>query len=254
MKSIIRKSLFIGLVAISFFDFGYIAHAYFSKENVKDDFKNIKSEKLVVDKKISDEAVIKKEETIPVAKYSIDVELSSQEGQNPSLTVSKNVSSYLISGVPIIQQRPELPTGCEITCVTMMLLYEGFNVDKCELAVEMLYDEKDPSKGFVGDPFKKSGWTIYPSALKGIIRRRTDSFVNLTRCSNSDLEKQIQLNHPVTVWGKFNDFKLHCMLLVGYDSDNYYFNDPWTGRSSWPLDKVTFNQKWEALGKLAVSY
>src|SRR5690606_26676624 len=35
--------------------------------------------------------------------------------------------------VPIISQLPELPTGCEITAVTMMLQYLGLDVDKITL-------------------------------------------------------------------------------------------------------------------------
>ena len=55
--------------------------------------------------------------------------------------------------VNLIKQMPELPTGCEITAVTMMLQYAGQPVDKVTLAHEMPYDASDWNKGFVGDPF-----------------------------------------------------------------------------------------------------
>ncbi|WP_252899057.1 C39 family peptidase [Secundilactobacillus odoratitofui] len=66
--------------------------------------------------------------------------------------------------VPLIAQRPELPTGCEITAVTMMLKYIGADVTKVQLAKEMPYDASDCDKGFVGDPFTDNGNSIYPPA------------------------------------------------------------------------------------------
>ncbi|MDF2557867.1 MAG: hypothetical protein K0R71_1695 [Bacillales bacterium] len=258
MKSSIKNCLRIGLVVASFLCIEFMGQHFSPKENVKNENKQVKYETAKVEEVNASVKENEKIEEIIIVDNQIKNNSTTgntgQEGVIPSINVSDHEQKYIIPGVPMVQQRPELPTGCEITSVTMMLLYAGFKVDKCELAVEMPYDKSDPNKGFVGDPFKKSGWTIYPSALKGVIKNRTNSYVNLTGCSNSDLEQHIQKSRPVAVWGTFIGFKVHCMLLVGYDSENYYFNDPWTGRSAWPLDKATFNKHWEALGKLAVSY
>lgn len=56
-----------------------------------------------------------------------------------------------ISGVPLISQRPELPNGCEITAVTMMLQYAGAKVDKMQLAREMPRSS-NPEYGYIGQP------------------------------------------------------------------------------------------------------
>ncbi|WP_245823049.1 C39 family peptidase [Lactobacillus terrae] len=46
-------------------------------------------------------------------------------------TNSTDVPAYnWLTGVPLINQNPELPNGCEITAITMMLNYAGVNVDK----------------------------------------------------------------------------------------------------------------------------
>jgi len=55
-----------------------------------------------------------------------------------------------ITGVPLIAQRPELPNGCEITAVTMMMQYAGAKVDKMEMAREMPRSS-NPNYGYIGN-------------------------------------------------------------------------------------------------------
>lgn len=54
-------------------------------------------------------------------------------------------SSGKIEGVPMLFQDPELPTGCEVTALAMVLQYYGFDADKCELSDVYL------PKGAVGE-------------------------------------------------------------------------------------------------------
>lgn len=42
--------------------------------------------------------------------------------------------------VPLIAQRPELPSGCEVTSLAMALKFYGVNVSKTTLANKMPYD------------------------------------------------------------------------------------------------------------------
>lgn len=50
----------------------------------------------------------------------------------------ENPDTYLIADFPVVLQMPELPTGCEITAMTMVLNYYGYMVSKEEMAVEYL--------------------------------------------------------------------------------------------------------------------
>lgn len=43
----------------------------------------------------------------------------------------------LILDVPLIAQNPELPRGCEVTSLAMLLNYAGIKVDKMKLAKEV---------------------------------------------------------------------------------------------------------------------
>lgn len=83
----------------------------------------------------------------------------------PALTFPSDL--YLEStrlAVKPVLQLPELPNGCEITSLTTVLNYYGFDVDKEEMAVRYLpYEEftfdgniaiaPDPEDAYAGDPF-----------------------------------------------------------------------------------------------------
>ncbi|WP_203650100.1 C39 family peptidase [Secundilactobacillus yichangensis] len=134
--------------------------------------------------------------------------------------------------VPLIPQRPELPTGCEITAVTMMLQYAGAQVNKVQLAKEMPYDTADCNKGFVGDPFTENGNSIYPPALMDLITKYAGHGTDLTGADLSTLKAQIDLDHPVVVWvGEFDGFHTHALTMIGYDDNAVIVNDCWTAKT-----------------------
>ena len=76
-----------------------------------------------------------------------------------------------IQDFEIIYQEPELPTGCEITALTMALNYYGYPVDKTVMASEYLPTASadryygsdgrlygtDMNEYFIGDPFTENG-------------------------------------------------------------------------------------------------
>ncbi|RKQ32729.1 hypothetical protein D8M06_12045 [Oceanobacillus halophilus] len=157
--------------------------------------------------------------------------------------------------VPIIGQQPELPTGCEITAVTMMLQFKGINVDKIALANEMPRHVEDPNLGYVGDPFTPDGWTIYPSALIDLIEKYAGSANNLTGKTNDDLENQLSNNIPVVVLvSSMHGFTVHAITLTGFDDEHYYYNDPWTAEKDIKITKKEFNEIWQGQKNRAISY
>ncbi|MBY0097113.1 C39 family peptidase [Mesobacillus maritimus] len=161
----------------------------------------------------------------------------------------------MLLNVPLTPQLPELPTGCEITAVTMMLQYKGANVDKIKLAREMPKHPWDPSYGYVGDPFTKRGWTVYPSALMGLVKKYAGSSENLTGKSNDFIDKNLSNNKPVVVWvSPMHGFSVHALVLTGYNQKSYYFNDPWTGEKDVKMSKSEFNKIWKNQSKRAISY
>jgi uncharacterized protein YvpB len=162
---------------------------------------------------------------------------------------------HMILDVPLISQRPELPTGCEITAVTMMLQYKGFKVDKVDLANSMPRHEDNPELGYVGDPFTDGGWTVYPSALSHLVSNVAGSSEDLTGCSNSVIEEYLSHKKPVVVWvSPIHGFTVHALVMTGFDKDNYYYNDCWSNEKDVKIEKEAFNQLWENQNRRAITY
>ncbi|GAD17573.1 C39 family peptidase [Lentilactobacillus otakiensis] len=157
--------------------------------------------------------------------------------------------------VNLIEQRPELPTGCEITAVTMMLQYAGNHVNKVALAHEMPYNPTDWNKGFVGDPFTENGDSIYPPALLELVTQYAGNAVDFSGYSIGQLEQYLSdTGHPIVVWvGKFDGFSTHALVMTGFDDQVIYYNDCWTGeQTSMPI--AEFEQIRSNKMKLALSY
>ncbi|MBP1043638.1 GW domain-containing glycosaminoglycan-binding protein [Vagococcus sp. BWB3-3] len=165
-----------------------------------------------------------------------------------------------VMDVPIIKQMPELPTGCEIVSVTMMLNYAGVNVNKIAMANEMPRNY-NPEYGFSGSPFLTSGqqpsyWcTIYPRALMAQVKKHVGSAVNLTGTSTEGLKRQLDDGKPVVVWvSYFHNFLTHAITLTGYDNTGFYYNDCWSGQKNAKITYASFNSCWAKQNRRAISY
>lgn len=168
-----------------------------------------------------------------------------------SLKDVKAQTSALLD-VPLIAQRPELPTGCEITSVTMMLQYKGCEVNQIDLANEMP-KSSDPNTGYSGNPFQTSGWTIYPSALIELITKYAGDANDLTG-SIDMVYTALNMNKPVVAWVEMHGFSVHAITLTGYDSDCFYYNDPWTAEKDVQISKSDFLDRWKTQAQRAVTY
>lgn len=159
-----------------------------------------------------------------------------------------------LQNVPLIAQRPELPNGCEITAVTMMLQYAGAKVDKMQLAREMPRS-KNPNYGYIGDPWNGTGVTIFPPALMRLVQNYTPNHTakDLTGLGFDAIKYQLGLGHPVVTWNTMHGFPYHALVITGYDNQYVYYNDCWTNkRSSWSIN--SFVNNWNSQAQRAISY
>jgi uncharacterized protein YvpB len=218
----------------------------------------------------------------------ITEQAASSPDEPPAEPVKPPKKASALLDAPAIRQFPELPAGCEVTSLTMLLQFRGVDKSKTALAEEMKKDPTpirwgpngtieywgDPNHGFVGDVTGGSkAFGIYHSALFELLKEYVPTGIDMTGESFDTLEHQISMGIPVIAWTTiYNDvpskwvtwnspggeitttFMEHAVLLVGYDEDYVYANDPWTGKKNAKIAKSKFIASWEAMGKQALSY
>lgn len=217
------------------------------------------------------------------------------QNQNPqSQNNSSQVQEYKLSkksmiDAPIISQKPELKSGCEVTSLAMLLQYTGVKIDKMILAEKIKKDPTplelykngdikkwgDPNEGFVGDiTGKEKGFAVYPKPMIELMEQYLPGrSVDLTGQPFDSILKYVEEKRPVIVWTTI-DFKLpdkfeqwekdgkiikasfdeHAVLLVGYDEENLYVNNPYNGQKKQKIPRDTLLNSWNSIGSMAISY
>ncbi|MBS4208596.1 C39 family peptidase [Bacillus sp. FJAT-50079] len=202
-------------------------------------------------------------------------------------TLIKIEESVLIDA-PHIQQLPELPRGCEVTSLAMLLRSAGVQADKMTLAKEVKKDPTDrtivngqihfgnPHKGFVGNmyTFNEPGFGVYHKPIMELAESYLPGrIVNLSNQSFEELKIPLSDGRPVWViinshYKKLDDsffetwhtadgeiqitMKEHSVLITGYDEHFVYFNDPLNLQTKAPIED--FKQSWVQMGSHALTY
>lgn len=170
--------------------------------------------------------------------------------------------------VPYIDQREKYPNGCEAVSCVMALNYIGVDIS-VDSFIDNYLDRADtprpgtvspdPDKAYLGDPRSEKGWgcnsPVIINALKKFLNQRDYSFSAHYGKSLAVLcDEYIKMDVPVIIWAtvgmvdsshsdNFHHWrtddgkdvlynrKLHCLVLCGYDEENYYFNDPMASKA-----------------------
>jgi uncharacterized protein YvpB len=189
--------------------------------------------------------------------------------------------------VPAQHQLPELPNGCEVTSLSMLMTAVGDPIDKMTLAKEEPVDPTpiaygpdgsisswgDPNKGFVGKVNGYPGYGIYHGPIVALINKiLPGKAVDLTGHPFTDILGVVAHHRPVMVWTTADfqptsdwvtwnspdgpvhaTFSEHAVLLVGYNSTQLIINDPLDGAKSKPVNRQSFIAAWQQLGRQAVT-
>lgn len=154
--------------------------------------------------------------------------------------------TYQIQDFPIVLQMPQLPTGCEITALTMVLQYYGSDGRRYG---------PDMEHNFVGDPTTNLGYICGTSAIvtaaNGYLEEQGSALraVDRTGASAEELYELVSQDAPVVVWvtigmadrratqgwytqtGEYMEWSTndHGAVLIGYTQDTVTIADPIAG-------------------------
>lgn len=148
--------------------------------------------------------------------------------------------------IPVINQFPELPVGCEGTSAAALLKYIGYDISKTDFTEKYIkksndfsYDEKndilygpDPNKFFVGDPFEKGYGCYAPvvvNALNDFFAENNsgNKAIKLNELNSADMEKLIDEGVPLIVW-------------ASQDMKSYKYRQS----SKWIIHNTDIEQQW----------
>lgn len=193
-----------------------------------------------------------------------------------------------IINVPYIDQSVKYPTGCESVSAVMLLNYLGFGISVDEF-IDMYLEKKEffqrggklfgpnPRQYFCGSPYDEESFGCYApvicKALEKIVGKEYMVTDETDATMEELIEKYIDRDIPVIFWACINmrepimgpswyladTMELftwisneHCMLLVGYDEEGYYFNDPYENRGLVRYERTLLKDRHQAQYNMAV--
>jgi uncharacterized protein YvpB len=201
---------------------------------------------------------------------------------HPAITTYKRTDNHEIVAtemklpVEVVLQEPELPNGCEVTALTSVLKFYGYNIEKTTLADKYLpkvpFEVKngnlygaDPYQAYAGEPRSKNqGFFSYVPPIVETVKSYFESMgghhktKDLTGSSPEQLLKYVREGIPVIVWTTINQNEpmfnyswyvadtdksidvirnSHTVVLTGFSEDNVYVMDPLKGNVAYPRER-----------------
>ncbi len=198
--------------------------------------------------------------------------------------------SHFIEGIDMIWQMPELPTGCEVTSLTMVLRSLGTEADKVDISrrflskADVTCDENDNYYGpnftyiFAGDPEGDSSYGCMAPCIVRAAQRFIEEYgyelspISLVGSDFNELLNYVEHDVPVIIWSTMwlvePEYKVtwttpegkkmewpsneHCVVLTGYDADagTVQIHDPMNGVVTCDINEIC--TRYEQLGQNAV--
>lgn len=219
-------------------------------------------------------------------------EVATQNTRKALLSIKEEtdlLKESVLLDAPIVNQLPELPRGCEVTSLTMLLQYANVDVDKMTLADQIKKDTTpyvrkngkiyygNPNDGFIGDMYSLNGpgLGVYHKPIASLAEKYLPgSIIDFTGSSFEEIKKHLSNDRPVWVitnstFKKLPDsefrtwhtpsgtvkitYSEHSVLITGYDETHIYFNDPLTGEKNKKAPIKDFEESWVQMGSQAIT-
>lgn len=192
--------------------------------------------------------------------------------------ILKKLPNNCYIDVKWVSQKPELPTGCEITSLTTVLNYYGYNVSKEVMADDYLKKGYGSYyKMFLGNPRDEHSFGCMAQPIVNAANKYFIDVLSSKRAVNvsgSEFEtilEYVSKEIPMIVWNTIDmkeafvstELELdgekyewispeHCVVVIGYnlEKNEVYVSDPWTGTVTRNL--TVFKERYNSLNKQAV--
>lgn len=204
--------------------------------------------------------------------------------KDKTTNLEKKINSINKNNIPVYNQFPNYPTGCESVALYLLLKYYNIDVEVEDIVSNLKkgslpYSNNgkliggDPEKEFIGDPRLKYSYGVYNEPIKEVALKYMPG---ITTKSNFSFDKVIDLvnnNTPVMAWVTINlstpfisstwytngGKKVswisgeHAVVIFGVEDDQVMVSDPYTGSIKY-YDKSLFEKRYNYLGKRVVYY
>ena len=251
----------------------------FDNKNTFDDIKN-KLNNDYEEVKLKNDELKKKREQLNTQKSNL------QKTYNKILEEEKKKNSYMIDGVPRIDQYSMgYPTGCESAALTSLLKFWGVSISISDVVNKLPkgslpYSDNgvryggNPYLEFVGHPSSSSSYGVYEKPIIGVANSFKPGIIDGTGTSLEGVLNIVKEGRPVVVWVsmymavpyistswiyKPTGEKIswmaneHALVVIGYTPNQVIVADSLNGGVRY-YDKNVFRSRYNTYGKRAVYY
>lgn len=206
-----------------------------------------------------------------------------------SLPNVHSLPKHVLLNVPAVNQWPELPNGCEVTSLSMLLQFEGIDVNNTTLANEIARAHTprkivhgvtvqwgDPNDGFVGSMRDfDDGYGVFNGPIDALAQKYLGADVDdQTGRSSKTLWEDLATGRPVEVWTNVwfehlpsydwmtwqsdhgpvrATMEEHAVVLVGYSKHEVYINNPENGDKDEAVARGPFLASWRQMGRQTIT-
>ncbi len=194
--------------------------------------------------------------------------------------------------VPYYSQKDLLPTGCELVSAKMLMEFYGTAVDINTIVenTTSVYPKgingrsyaPTPDRAFIGSPWDETSFGCFPPVIVEMMNKLLLDGTTAVDTTGMELQELCDIylaqNQPVLIWATISMLETypgipwylldeegnttdeiyywpaneHCLVLVGYDSQNYYLNDPYGGRGLVTYSRELVETRFADMGKCSV--
>lgn len=191
--------------------------------------------------------------------------------------------------VPTVMQNPELPNGCEITALTAVLNYYGYDVSKTTMADDFLPQVPfsrvdgdlygpDPYEAYAGNPrYERGGFFVYAPPIVVAAQDYLDTVggtevpLDVSGSTREEIYSLLNQGLPVVIWPTLEldeprvtyswyiydtheyfpaPVNLHATVINGYVGNEVHVMDPLKGQVIYDAD--AFFESYYGLGSHAM--